>query len=1238
MAKQTPKMPESFKDNNHSESNISDQQEQSAREGKESISYSILESCTEYAIIALDLSLKIVSWNEGARRLFLYEPIEIIGKASLFNLHEPDDIQSGKIQKILDEAKKSGIWSGVIKCMRKDGTYLSVLYTISLRADILGNLIGYTLVSHDETELNKKLLSLTESEEYTRSLIESNLDVLVTTDTLGIITDVNRQICEMTELTREELIGSSFKNHFTDPKRAEDLMRKVLSENRITNYELIIKSHNNILTPVSFNATTFRTDDGHLKGIFATARNITEQKRLETQSHKQSDALLEATNFLNDVLKSSISYAIIALDLEGNILIWNEGATRNYGYTAEEMVGKKTLWVLNTPEDIESGRAKSMLDEALKTGKFEGVFEQVRKNSERFSSLVTVTIRRDAEGKAVGYVLISKDITLQKIQEQELREQLSYNRSLFESSVDVLMATDTLGIITDVNKQMCTVTGYTQEELIGTEFKNYFTDPKKAEDCIRTVLIENRVTNYELTIKSKEGKETVISCNATTFKGTDNNLRGVFAVARDITEQKRLEVESQEQNIKLKEATGFLSNVLESSTAYSIIAEDLQGNILAWNEGARLNYGYTAEEMVGKHNTKILHAPEDIQSGRLQAVLDAALKTGKEEGVLESVRKNGERFIASLALTLRKDSNGKPVGYLLISKDISDQKREEGLISKNVALEEQNRLAQEANRLKSEFLANMSHELRSPLNGIIGFAELMHLGKVGPVSPEHKEYLGDILTSSRHLLQLINDILDLAKVESGKMEFHPEKIDIGTVISEVCDILRTLIAKKKITLTINVDPKITDIIIDPAKLKQILYNYISNSVKFTNEGGKVNIHVFPEDENYFRLEVEDTGIGIREEDIPKLFAEFQQLDASLDKKYQGTGLGLALTRRIAEAQGGQVGVKSVFEQGSTFFAILPRVPIKIGESLSTPKTSQLPSASVPSASVPSAPLPTASLPSPSLPSSSVPPNAIVKPQSNPSVLVIEDDPKDNELVSKTLREAGYRVESVFTGNEAIKVCSEKHFDLITLDLLLQDMNGWDVLRAFRSKGLNLETPTIVVTVVGSKAASFGFMIQNFLLKPIQSENLISAIQQTGIYENENKTILFVDDDPQMLMLCKEYLKDYGATILLESDSEKGLMIAEQKKPDVIILDLLMPEMDGLEFLRRFRSTDLGKKTPVIICTSQDISEVDRTRIKASVEAVIQKGGGSMNILLAEVKRICPLPVKNMTEGNSSTKT
>jgi signal transduction histidine kinase len=237
---------------------------------------------------------------------------------------------------------------------------------------------------------------------------------------------------------------------------------------------------------------------------------------------------------------------------------------------------------------------------------------------------------------------------------------------------------------------------------------------------------------------------------------------------------------------------------------------------------------------------------------------------------------------------------------------------------------EEDRL-REASRLKSEFLANMSHELRTPLNAIIGFAELMHDGRVGAVSETHKEYLGDILVGARHLLQLISDVLDLSKVEAGKMEFHLETVDASRLVGEVREVLRTLIANKGIELSSEVSPEVGEVTVDARRLKQVLYNFLSNAVKFTPAGGRVTIRLSLEDAGHFRMEVEDTGVGIAAEDLGKLFVEFQQLDAGLARQHAGTGLGLALTREIVEAQGGRVGVRSTLGKGSLFFAVLPRV-------------------------------------------------------------------------------------------------------------------------------------------------------------------------------------------------------------------------------------------------------------------------------------------------------------------------
>jgi signal transduction histidine kinase len=230
----------------------------------------------------------------------------------------------------------------------------------------------------------------------------------------------------------------------------------------------------------------------------------------------------------------------------------------------------------------------------------------------------------------------------------------------------------------------------------------------------------------------------------------------------------------------------------------------------------------------------------------------------------------------------------------------------------------------DANRLKNEFLANMSHELRTPLNGIIGFAELMHDEKLGPVSAQHKEYLEDILTSAKHLLQLINDVLDLAKVEAGKMEFQPARIKLKTVVQETCDIVRTMAAKKRLKIETRIASEVDSVWLDPVKLKQVLYNFLSNAIKFTREEGRIAVRAVAEGPRDFRLMVEDSGIGIKPEDIGRLFVEFQRLGTAQARKYQGTGLGLALTKKIVEAQGGKIGVSSVWGKGSRFFAVLPR--------------------------------------------------------------------------------------------------------------------------------------------------------------------------------------------------------------------------------------------------------------------------------------------------------------------------
>jgi signal transduction histidine kinase len=288
---------------------------------------------------------------------------------------------------------------------------------------------------------------------------------------------------------------------------------------------------------------------------------------------------------------------------------------------------------------------------------------------------------------------------------------------------------------------------------------------------------------------------------------------------------------------------------------------------------------------------------------------------------MKAMRSDGTEFPCELFITV-SDAQGPPVftGFI---RDVTAEKAQEETHRKKEETIQQYRRALENNRLKGGALADLSYELRTPLTGIIGFAELMHDGKVGPVADNHKEYLGDILTCARRVTQLITDLVDFSKVEAGDVEFHPEPVDIETVIAEVDEIVRPLSRKKQISLTWEIDPALSRVMADARSLKQILYHYLTNAIKFTPEDRAVTMRVMAHGADQFRIEVEDNGIGIRVEDLDRLFSEFQQLDTG--KKNAGTGLGLALTKRIVEAQSGRVGVTSTPGEGSTFYAFLPRI-------------------------------------------------------------------------------------------------------------------------------------------------------------------------------------------------------------------------------------------------------------------------------------------------------------------------
>jgi PAS domain S-box-containing protein len=633
---------------------------------------------------------------------------------------------------------------------------------------------------------------------------------------------------------------------------------------------------------------------------------------------------------------------------------------------------------------------------------------------------------------------------------------------------------------------------------------------------------------------------------------------------------------------EVEDSRSQMAAIVESSDD-AILSKTLDGTITTWNKGAKKIYGYDESEVIGR-SVGVLIPPD--KSGEMETLLEQ-IRRGEivEHYETRRIKKNGRAIDVSLTVSPIKDSQGKIVAASAIARDITDRRRLRlELQEKNRLLEEQFQLVQEANRLKSEFLANMSHELRTPLNAIIGFTQLMHDGKVGPVSPEHQEYLGDILSSGRRLLELINDVLDLARVESGKMEFVPEAVKLSLVIDQICLMLRSAASGKQLALTSEVSPQVEDLVIDPAKLKQIIYNYLSNAIKFTPAGGAVSIRALPEDDDRFRLEVRDSGMGIAPERIGELFVEFKQLEAGLGKKHQGTGLGLALTKKIVEAQGGRVGVSSAVGAGSTFVAVLPKTALSAVE-----REAERAAADASAAH-------------------------------GPTILVVEDDENDLNWIKKILSSSGYSIDAARNGAEGLAKAQTTAYDAVLLDLILPDRLGWDVLQGIRSAEPNRNSPVIVLTVVSEKAEAKAFALQDYLIKPVSAGALLGALRRAGVIAHGGgKQILVVDDDPETIKLARAALESSGYQPICHTTGAAALAAASESVFDAIVIDLLMPEMDGFEFLERFRSLAHCRHVPVIVWTGKSITTEERKRLKGAVNSITLKAQGGIDAVLRELR-------------------
>jgi PAS domain S-box-containing protein len=929
-----------------------------------------------FSSIATDEKGVIQLFNVGAERMLGYAAVDVVNKITPADISDPEEViaRAKALSLELGTSITPGFEALVFKAsrgiediyeltyIRKDGSRFPAVVSVTALRDAQGAIIGYLLIGTDNTARKQAEEALLKAGALQIAIFNSANFSSIATDAKGVIQIFNVGAERMLGYAAIEVVDKITPADISDPQeviaRAEALSLELGTPITPGFEALVFKAARGIED--IYELTYFRKDGSRFPAVVSVTALRDDQDAIigylligtDNTARKQAEEALLQAGALQSAIFNSANFSSIATDEKGVIQIFNVGAERMLGYTAAEVMNKITPADISDPQEViaraqalslELGTSITPGFEALVFKALRGIEDiyeltYIRKDGTRFPAVVSVTALRDTHGSIIGYLLIGTDNTArkqveaeQKMLDQRLRDQQFYTRSLIESNIDALMTTDPSGIITDVNRQMEALTGCTRDELIGAPFKNYFTDPERAETGIKLVLSQKKVTNYELTARAWDGKETVVSYNATTFYDRDRRLQGVFAAARDVTELKGFERTLQQTNAELESATS---------------------------------------------------------------------------------------------------------------------------------------VAEKANLAKSDFLSSMSHELRSPLNAILGFAQLMQTDSAPP-TPGQKESIAQILQAGWHLLKLINEILDLAQIESRKVPLSQEPVSLAEVMVECRGMIEPQAHQHGIHMTFPMFEVPCIVHADRTRVKQVLINLLSNAIKYNRDQGSIEVQCTVCTPGRIRVSIKDTGAGLSPEQLTQLFQPFNRLGQEAGGE-EGTGIGLVVAKKLVEMMGGEIGVDSEVGVGSVFWfeldsAEASELSVEEGEPIAPAELHTHSGGEL------------------------------------RTILCIEDNPANLKLIGQLIaRRPDLSLLTAMNGNSGIELARRAQPKVILMDINLPDISGFEALKVLREDPITAHIPVVAVSANAmprdiDKGLEAGFF--QYLTKPIKVDDFMGTLNE-----------------------------------------------------------------------------------------------------------------------------------------------